>query len=99
MRSEWASADSVVAFPAVIKVWTPFSLPKRLEINGGPVEKLRICPIHNLYIAPSLGLEHNAVLSSFLFEMFTRRRCSSMKSDLRFTPTEVRSCVESSSCQ
>ncbi|MFB6216858.1 MAG: hypothetical protein ABEJ72_07820, partial [Candidatus Aenigmatarchaeota archaeon] len=89
MREEWKSADYLTAFPSVVKVWSPFILPKHLPVGSDTEENLRICPMHNLYIAPSLDPEHNAVASSFLLEMLVRRRCSSLKSDLRLTPTEV----------
>jgi hypothetical protein len=42
-----------------------------------------------LFVAPQFDSEEIAVVSSFLFEMFTRRRCSSLETRLRFTPTDV----------
>lgn len=88
LRAAWQNVESVVAFPAVTKIWNPFYLPKHMEIDpSGPA--LRICPMHNLYVAPSFGLEHTAVILSSLFEMLVRRQCSSFRTGLRFTPTAV----------
>jgi len=87
LRKAWEDVEEVVVFPGVTKVWSPLLLPKNMEDEGG--NRLRICPIHALFVAPGFTGEHFAVTSSFLFEMLTRRRSSSLKSDLRFTPTDV----------
>lgn len=50
---------------------------------------LPIVPTHQIFIIPSSSRAVLAVLTSKVFETFTRRACSSLKSDLRFTPTEV----------
>jgi hypothetical protein len=88
LRADWDDASRVTTFPAVIKIWAPFILSKYLDV-GTDGDSLRVCPMHNLYVAPTFGSSHNAITSSFLFEMFTRRRCSSLETRLRFTPTEV----------
>jgi len=88
LRSAWESVDDVIAFPRVIKVWTPFRLPKHLSLPGGELQ-LRICPMDKIYSAPRFGEEHFAVTASFLFEMIVRRQCGTLKSDLNFSPTDV----------
>jgi hypothetical protein len=88
LRTDWEGVSRMTTFPAVTKVWAPFALPKHIQSGSGR-EKVRACPMHNLYVAPSLNSKHNAVVFSFLFEMFTRRRCSSLETRLRFTPTDV----------
>lgn len=88
MRRAWHDVDDVVAFPRVIKVWTPFRLPKHIQIPGHD-EALRICPMDKIYSAPTFGNEHFAITASFLFEMLVRRQCGTLKSDLNFSPTDV----------
>lgn len=87
LRDDWQTTEDVAIFPGVTKVWSPFRLPKKIGISED--DHLRICPIHALFVAPRFRSEHFAVVSSFLFEMLTRRKSSSLKSDLRFTPTDV----------
>jgi hypothetical protein len=89
MRHYWDGVSQVSLFPVVTKIWSPFRLSKRIEVPGSSVDRLRICPMHKLFIAPRFEEAHLAVSSSFLFEMFTRRRCGTLKSDLNFSPTDV----------
>lgn len=88
LRKAWKHEERLATFSAVAKVWSPFYLPKKLEI-GENGEKLRICPIHALFVAPKFDKEHMAVTCSFLFQILVRRESSSLKSDLRFTPTKI----------
>ena len=86
LRLSWKSSTVVRAIPSVIKVWSPASLGKEIDIEE---KNIRICPMHNLYVSGAIGIESWAVSSSFLFEMVTRRQCSSLETRLRFTPTNV----------
>jgi hypothetical protein len=88
LREAWKGEDTVAAFPRVTKVWSPLYLAKHIKSRDGG-EPLRICPMDVLFVAPQFDSEEIAVVSSFLFEMFTRRRCSSLETRLRFTPTDV----------
>jgi len=89
LREAWEDSDEVVAFPIVIKIWSPFLLSKTLKVDPGSKSKLRICPTDKLFIAPQYKHEHIAVSSSILFEMFVRRRCVTLKSDLSLSSTNV----------
>lgn len=86
LRNAWESSSVLYGVPGVFKTWNLFVSRKEVDIGG---RGIRLCPIHALFIAPSFKKEHFAITSSFLFEMITRRQCSSLKSDLRFTPTNV----------
>lgn len=88
LRADWRDVDKVIAFPRVVKIWSPFRLDKYVSADPGK-DSLVICPMDKLYIAPHFNSEHLAISSSFLFEMFTRRRCSSLQTTFSFTPTEV----------
>jgi hypothetical protein len=88
LRDDWQEVNRVTTFPSVIKIWSPFRLPKKLRDEKDEV-KIRVCPMHNFYVSSLLRDTHSAVVSSFMFEIFARRRCSTLKSDLRFTPTNV----------
>jgi len=87
MRDDWKNVDNVTIFQRVAKVWTPHRIPKQLDLPEG--RSLRICPMDKLLVAAQFRNEHFAVASSFLFEMFTRRRCGTLKSDMNFSPTDV----------
>jgi hypothetical protein len=67
-----------------MKVWSP-SFVNLVDEHTG----LRVGPTHMVYVAPMESKSRLAVLQSFLIEMIVRRQCSSLKSDLRFTPTNV----------
>ena len=89
LREAWKDVGEVVAFPVVTKVWTPFRLTKKIEISSEVTPTLRICPMDMLFIAPQFDAVHLAITTSFVFEMIVRRQCASLKSDLRFTSTNV----------
>ena len=80
-RSE--ALEQVVAFGAVSKVWSPSHLPMRETTTG-----LRICPSHAVFISPVQEKAFFATLTSFLFEAHMRREASTLKGDVRVTPTD-----------
>ena len=84
LRSAWGELNSVAAIGAVGKSLVPFRLSKRDAGTG-----LEIRPTHKLFIIPSESLALLAVISSLPFECFVRRVCSTMKSDLNFSPSQV----------
>ncbi|WP_118831773.1 Eco57I restriction-modification methylase domain-containing protein [Salinibacter ruber] len=88
LRKVWDDVERVVAFPRIIKVWTPFYLPKHIQISEQS-HALRMCPVDKIYSAPTFESEHFAITSSFLFEIFARRQSSTLKSDLNFSPTNA----------
>lgn len=88
LRADWRDVDKVIAFPRVVKIWSPFRLDKYVSTDPGK-NSLVICPMDMLFIAGQFTTAHFTVASSFLFEMFTRRVCSTLGTGLRFTPTDV----------
>jgi hypothetical protein len=84
LRAAWQGLSAVVAFGTTMKIWSPMVL-----LKTDPTTGLRICPMHNLIISPVDSMAWFGVVSSLLFEMTARRQCSTLKSDLRFTPTQV----------
>ncbi|MFV8754700.1 Eco57I restriction-modification methylase domain-containing protein [Nannocystaceae bacterium ST9] len=84
LRSAWQGLALVIVIGAVGKTMVPQSIA-RVDAGCG----LPIVPTHQLFIIPSSSPAVLAILTSRVFETFTRRACSSLKSDLRFTPTEV----------
>lgn len=49
---------------------------------------LGLCPSHQLFISPIQQRAFFAALQSFLFEMHMRREASTLKGDMRVTPTD-----------
>ena len=88
LRDAWEEEKEFTAFPRVTKIWSPLRIQKHVSIPGAE-KGLRICPMDKIFVAPKFRGFHLAVCSSFLFEMFTRRRCGTLKSDLNFSPTDV----------
>jgi hypothetical protein len=84
LRAAWLGLETVISIGAVGKILVPVRLPKR-----DPVMGLEIRPTHKLFILPSESFALLAVLSSVAFECFVRRVCSTMKSDLNFSPSHV----------
>jgi hypothetical protein len=84
LRQRWQKVEKVVAFGAVTKVWSPFTLQK-VDSNTG----LRICPMHNLFLSPVENEIWFGLSASFLTESLARRRCSTLEDRLNFSPTDV----------
>ncbi len=63
------------------KVWCIQFVPTR-ELDSG----LKICFSHACYVMPSSRTATSGVLASAIGELQVRRNCSTLKSDLRFTP-------------
>lgn len=86
LRKDWQDVAEVTILPRATKIWVPSNVKKDFTFS---TTTLRLCPIDASFIAAQFTMNHFAVISSFLFEMLTRRVCSTLKSDLRFTPTEI----------
>lgn len=84
LRNAWSSLSEALTFGRVTKVWTPSVFPKFDNYLG-----LKACPTEAMIVFPYNHSTWFGIISSFCFEMIVRRQCSSMKRDLRFTPTEV----------
>ena len=84
LRTAWEGLDTVMVMAATGKVFAPVFLPRRDDTTGLPVRLS-----HSLYVIPSSSRCVFGLFASKLFETQVRRSCSSMKSDLRFTPSEV----------
>ncbi|MCS3642269.1 Eco57I restriction-modification methylase domain-containing protein [Salinibacter ruber] len=84
LREALRQKDKATFFGETMKVWSP-----RMVDLTDPYTGLRVGPTHMVYVNPKDSLAFSGVLQSFLFEMLTRRQSSSLKSDLRFTPTDV----------
>jgi hypothetical protein len=84
LRAAWAGLQNVISIGAVGKILFPVRLA-RLDAASG----LEIRPTHKLFILPSESFALLATLSSAVFECFVRRVCSTMKSDLNFSPSHV----------
>jgi hypothetical protein len=84
LRAKWDESEYLTAFGNVVKTWNPIRLPKHLDSLG-----LRICPMHQWFLSPEDSPAWLGMVQSFVFESLVRRRCSSLKSDLRFSPTNV----------
>lgn len=86
LRRAWEDIERVFVLPRVAKTWGLLEIPKKMKLAGA---ELTVCPIDAVFVIPGFGRAHFAVATSVLFEMIVRRQCSSLKSDLRFTPTNV----------
>lgn len=84
LRAAWAGLDSIIGIGAVGKNLVPFKLPKLDERT-----ELEVRPSHKLFIVASESDALLATLTSSIFELFTRRVCSTMKSDLNFSPSQT----------
>ena len=84
LRDAWKDLNHVIAIGAVGKLLVPVRLPKTDEES-----ELEIRPTHKLFIVASESGAVMATLSSATFELLARRVCSTMKSDLNFSPTQV----------
>ncbi|EDM74266.1 hypothetical protein PPSIR1_05876 [Plesiocystis pacifica SIR-1] len=84
LRLAWTTEDTVIVIGAVGKIIAPVPIERVDHKNG-----LGVKPTHQLFVVPSSSHSVLGLLTSLLFETFVRRACSSLKSDLRFTPTEV----------
>jgi len=84
LRNTWDDVNTVLALGRTVKVWAPPTLSK-------PDSKynLSLAPMMEIYLTTVSSNVWFGVCCSFLFEMIVRRQCSSLKSDLRFSPTRV----------
>lgn len=73
----------VTAFGRVSKVWSPSFLPLDEPSTG-----LKLCPTDQLNISPNQSRAFFGTLSSFVFEAHMRREASTIKTDVRVTPTD-----------
>jgi hypothetical protein len=84
LRAAWAGMDEVLSIGAVGKIVAPSLIPRTDAALDLP-----IVPTHQLFIIPSASRAVFGLLSTLVFETFTRRACSSHETRLRFTPSEV----------
>lgn len=84
LRKAWEGLDQVLLIGRHVKVFSPALVPM-----VDPVHQLRICPSDALVVVVADSLAFTAVLSSFPCELHVRRSCSTIKTDLRVTPTEA----------
>lgn len=84
LRAAWAGLDHVIYMGRVGKTLLPIRVPRVDERLG-----LEIRPIDAGNVIPAATLGAHAVLTSAVFELFTRRLCSTMEDRLRFAPSQV----------
>jgi len=84
LRSAWTGLARVLLIGRHVKVLSPVSVPLI-----DPEHDLRLCPSDSLVVVVAESLALAAVLTSFPFELHVRRSCSTIKSDLRVTPSEA----------
>lgn len=84
LREAWRDFRYVLIFGRVIKVWSPPMVRKE-----DPDLKLVICPTEAVSISAHNDPVWIGTVLSFLTETLVRRQCSTLKSDLRFTPSDV----------
>ncbi len=84
LRAAWNGVEEVMLIGRTGKVIKPVLVPLVDSAIGRP-----IVPTEQLYVVPSASRAVFALLSSLIFETFTRRACSSHETRLRFAPSEV----------
>jgi len=84
LRAAWGGLESVVMFGEVSKCWVPARIPR-----ADPGTGLLVNPTHTLFVVAAAGGPTLGLITSFPFELHLRRSCSTLKSDLRVTPSEA----------
>lgn len=84
LRENMKSADMALLFGETVKVWSPQIVNKKDKHTG-----LLSLFTHGVYVCPASSNLLVGMLISEHFEILARRQCSTFKSDLRFTPSEV----------
>jgi len=84
LRHRMRDAQGAMVFGETVKVWCPSFVP-----NLDPTTELPSLFTHGLFACPVPSFGVVGLLSSFAFEAFARRSCSTLEDRMRFAAKEV----------